>query len=173
MTATLTNDQEIYGAFLLTLKNPCIDPDYYEFITVVDMPDYTDYYLYENAPDGVLIESNSLVKIVTKPNETDLCMEGIEYSIVWQEETVTEDTWPVALVSADLDAVIVRLYTEDESYVGLSNLNVLATLRWYPWEPPRFTVYPGSAYVDNPLAARTVIEILAECINPFELIAKG
>ena len=78
------------------------------------MPEYEDYYLFENSPSGILIESISLIDIITIPIETNLCMEGLEYKVTWLDEDVTEATRPVELISADLDAVVVRLYTEDE-----------------------------------------------------------
>ena len=60
--------------FDLVIKNPCIDPDKIEIVKPVQMPPYYSYALYENQPDGMQINSVSLLQI--KP---EICMIGLNY----------------------------------------------------------------------------------------------
>ena len=83
------------GEFKLTVKNPCIDLNFIDIVSQVVMPERVSYRLTDEDPIGKKIRDVSLLSINTKPNPSNLCMEGLTYDVVYQGVEVNEVSSPV------------------------------------------------------------------------------
>lgn len=97
-------------------------------------------------------------------------MEGIQYEVTFRGNIVSDLSLPVALDSQDATEIVVRLYTEDDFYLGMNDLKIVASLRWIRMPIGTGT---GGTYVKTPFDDLMQIEIVTACLNPFNLKAKG
>ena len=74
----------ISGTFNLTIKNPCIDSAFVDIASSVVMPKHIKYRLTDFYPAGLEIDAISLLRINTKPNNSNICMEGISYDAFFE-----------------------------------------------------------------------------------------
>ena len=126
---------DLTTSFVLTIKNPCYDPNYVEFPVPVKMPPLVKYRLAEgkvNSPLGIQIADQTLLKVLTKPVETPLCQEGIEYEILYLGTPVTTISSPARLEFNTMDELQVSYYTEEVQYLGYTTLTVRAIYQGFP-----------------------------------------
>ena len=109
----------VSGAYNLTIKNPCIDINFIEIATPVVMPDYIKYKLTEGFPVGIAINAASLLSINTKPNSSNVCMEGISYEVYFDGQPVTPDSQPAWTTVSTATTYNSGFYTEDSAMIGI------------------------------------------------------
>lgn len=80
------------------------------------------------------IRDDNLLKIVTKPVESEICMIGIKYQILFENQEVTMETQPINEIRVNTDEIIVDLYTDDIAWLGLNKLEVIASLIYEPYD---------------------------------------
>lgn len=71
VTVTATDPltgQVLTTTFILTILNPCYDPEYLIFPQPVDMADLYQYYLYQFPEGGLTVNSNTLLTVEIVPN---------------------------------------------------------------------------------------------------------
>ena len=107
----------------LTIKNPCVSEDNLNFITEVEMPFQYEYTLFDA---DLEIDSISLLQI-----EPEVCMQGLKYSVSFNEEEVTETSAPMKLIQKDHSAIRTSFYTEDRMYLNVAQTMIVrAELRF-------------------------------------------
>ena len=137
----------------LTVRNPCTDAGYVTFPTPVQMPDFLQYTLSTLKPDGIEIDSVTLLEVLTSPNPTSLCQEGLYYTIVFNGEEVTETSLPMRWVINSMDEVSLRLYSEDFDLCGYNFLSVQAVLPYNPIRRRNLQAFTPSGFYPLPLPA--------------------
>ena len=95
----------------------------------------------------------TLLEVLTTPNPTSLCQEGLYYTIVFNGEEVTDSTSPMRWVINNMDEVALKLYTEDFNLCGYNFLSVQAVLPYNPIRRRNLQTYTPSGFYALPLPA--------------------
>ena len=165
---------ETTGSFTLTVRNPCVDPSSYTIVSPLVLPQYLTYRLTDyEAQGGLTIRPLSLLEIVTKPVQSDMCMTDISYEIVFDGEDSSSPSSPITVNVADRDNVEVTLFSDEFSLIGYRTFVLRANMP-YSTSSRRLQVLPTSTpsdvpqnlYVDDPFADQAVINVIDPCINP-------
>lgn len=107
--------------FMLTLRNPCIDPDY---ITIKQLPSFkAEFNLFEE-----MSLPYPTTTYETRPIGHSLCG-GLSNSVIFMGESLTLDTTPI---SYDPSENLSKIYSEDFSLLGEHTITYRAHLIDYP-----------------------------------------
>ena len=107
--------------FVLTLRNPCIDPDY---ITILKLPIFREMYTLFDEMEWAYPTNT----YETRPIGHSLCG-GLSNSVIFIDESLTLDSAPI---SYDISENRSKMYSEDFSLLGEHTLTYRAHLTDYP-----------------------------------------
>ena len=175
ITVTATDENNLYptsGTYKLTVKNPCVDPNYAEILQEVVMPQYKQFCFTDLQSEGGLrINSESLLEIRTTVIPSDICMTGLMYRIVFDSNEIDENSPVARVITATREEVEAEFYSESTEYLGYNILSVEAILpydrrqhrRLQNINPDDYEIpdnLPPNPFKGNPLGDQTVIDLV-------------
>ena len=123
------------------------------------MPEFVQYTLFDNPPNGIDILSISMLDIETTVNPSTLCSESVTYEVTFDGTPITTSSVPLSL-SAPInnldDSFTLQLFSDDQAQSGYHEIYVRASLPFVPPEPPfpyfrRLQAAPSGAYGTPPV----------------------
>ena len=121
---------ELRKKFNLSIKNPCLNPETFEIMQPLTLPQDQNYTL---ANETMEIDAENLLMIVTKPIKTEICMIGVQYKILFEDEKVTKETKPIHTMVLNDERICVGLYTDNQAMIGNHTLEIVADIVYEPY----------------------------------------
>ena len=153
------NDTPVQGSatFILTLKNPCIDPDF-TTIQQVPLPVGEQYILHDYKTAGGYTFTHDPFLTVTTPIPNHGLCGSISYTATFEGAAIDTTTKPPMAYDTDTASRTFLIYSEDFGLLGDRTFTVAAFL----------STYPTATKSPTPDASST-IKIINPCLDPFSL----
>ena len=165
-------DQKRQKTFNLTIKNPCIDPQFFQIAAEVDLPDLIEIGVQENAPLGIEFSTLLLLDVQTTVTETDICNVGLDYIVTYEGTIVDENTSPLRITARSDDRIDFIFFTETFDTIGDRIVQIITDA---PYETPnggrRLQDLPPNPFENNPFADQLVIRVTDPCEDPYVFTA--
>ena len=116
--------------FILTLRNPCIDPAYIT-INQVPLPVGEQYILHDFKAVGGYTFTHTPFDIVTLPFQHSMCG-GLTYTATFNGSPIDTTTKAAVGMAYDTATQTFDIYSEDFALLGTRTITVAASLTTYP-----------------------------------------